>query len=68
MTYIFVDNIFRIKILKNLEKNTFYHRISIIENEDNNSDYFLKIIYKNEAEIKELFAIKKKWYKSRCNL
>lgn len=58
MTYIFVDNIFRAKILKNLEKKTFYSRLSIIENE-NEDDNFLKIIYKNGAEIKELLAIKK---------
>ena len=54
-------NIFRNKILKNLEKNIFYNRLSVVQNEDRYSDeFFLKIIYKNGSEIKELIASNKK--------
>ncbi len=61
MIYLFVDNIFRNKILKNLEKNIFYNRLSVVQNEDRYSDeFFLKIIYKNGSEIKELIASNKK--------
>ena len=57
----FVDNIFRNKILQNLEKNIFYSRLSVIENENKYSDeLFLKIIYKNGSEKKELIASDKK--------
>ena len=58
MIYMFVDNIFRIKILKNLNKNIFYERLSVDENEDNYSEVFLKLKYKNEIEINEI-----KWWK-----
>ena len=56
MIYMFVDNIFRIKILKNLNKNIFYERLSVDENEDNYSEVFLKLIYKNETEINEIIV------------
>ena len=56
----FVDNIFRNKIIKNLDKNIFYKRLSVVENEYPKSDVFLKIIYKNETEIKELIINNKK--------
>ena len=53
----FVDNIFRNKILQNLEKNIFYSRLSVVGNIDSYSDeLFLKIIYKNGSEIKKLIA------------
>ena len=57
MIYMFVDNIFRNKILQNLEKNIFYSRLSVVGNIDSYSDeLFLKIIYKNGSEIKKLIA------------
>ena len=56
----FVDNIFRIKILKNLDKNIFYERLSVDENEDNYSEVFLKLKYKNETEINEIIVNNKK--------
>ena len=60
MTYIFLEDIFRKKILKNLDKNIFYERLSVNENEDYDSDEFLKLLYKNDTEIKELFIYEKK--------
>ena len=60
MAYMFVDNIFRIKILKNLDKNIFYERLSAEENENNYSEVFLKLIYKNETENNEIIVNNKK--------
>ena len=56
MVYMFVDNIFRIKILKNVEKKLFFERLYFDEDETNNSELFLKFIYKNETEFKELIV------------
>ena len=59
MIYMFVDNIFRKEILNNLEKNIFYKRLSEVVNKDKDPKIFLKLIYKNETEIKELIVYNK---------